>query len=212
MRIFTTLDHCIDFSHNILFTLNNTPQHNRPPPRGMDDTLSIEESKHSAGLMRVNHVGEVCAQALYQGQAIVSTNPNIKTMLQEAAQEEKDHLAWTAQRLRELNSHPSRLNPLWYGGAFALGVLAGQISEAVSLGFVVETERQVGAHLQSHLTGAQALPHNDSTSRAIVQHMHDDELAHAAHAQAAGAIELPNIVKQLMAGMAKVMTSVAYHI
>ena len=173
--------------------------------------LSEAERAHAAGLMRVNHVGEVCARALYQGQALVSDSASNRAMLLEAALEEVDHLVWTEQRLAELGSRTSLLNPLWYAGSFALGVVAGKISEAVSLGFVVETERQVGAHLDSHLA-LDGLPEQDARSRAVVETMRDEEAAHALHAQAAGAMELPNLVKLAMRGMAKVMTVTAYRI
>ena len=171
--------------------------------------LTAEEKRHSAGLMRVNHVGEVCAQALYTAQALATPNPALRKHFTEACTEETDHLAWTAQRLEELGERPSLLNPLWYAGAFGLGLLAGRLGDKVSLGFVVETERQVGAHLQSHLD---TLPEGDHASRAIVAEMRDDELRHAEAAQAAGAMELPQPVKDLMRAAARVMTTVAQRI
>ena len=168
--------------------------------------LSPQEKQQAAGLMRVNHVGEVCAQALYTAQALTTPNPVLRQQFIEACNEETDHLAWTAQRLEELGARPSILNPLWYAGAFGIGLLAGRLGDGVSLGFVVETETQVGAHLQSHLA---LLPQGDHASRAIVVQMHDDELAHADAARAAGALELPTPVKEMMRAAAKVMTTVA---
>ena len=169
-------------------------------------TLSDDEKKRSIGLMRVNHVGEVCAQALYTAQALATPSPELRAHFQKACVEETDHLAWTAQRLEELGGRPSLLNPLWYAGAFGLGLLAGRMGDAVSLGFVEETEQQVGAHLQSHL---EVLPAGDHASRAIVARMQDDEIRHADAAKARGAAELPQGVKNLMRAAAKVMTTVA---
>jgi len=159
--------------------------------------------------MRVNHVGEVCAQALYSAQALASSNPALQARFRAAAAEETDHLAWTAQRLAELGDRPSLLNPLWYAGAFGLGLLAGRLGDPVSLGFVVETERQVEAHLQTHL---ERLPANDHASRAIVAQMKQDEAGHAASALDAGAIELPAPAKALMRTAAKVMTTTAHYL
>ncbi len=172
--------------------------------------LAEAERAQAAGLMRVNHVGEICAQALYTAQAVATRNPGLRAQYEAACAEEVDHLAWTAQRLDELGAGPSLLNPLWYAGAFGLGLLAGRLGDAVSLGFVVETERQVGAHLESHLgSGPDALPPADHASRAIVAHMHRDELAHARAAEDAGAAQLPPAVQELMRSAAKVMTTVA---
>ncbi len=171
--------------------------------------LDAAQSRSSAALMRVNHVGEVCAQALYKAQALSTRNPALRAHFAHASLEETDHLAWTAQRLTELNARPSLLNPLWYAGAFGLGLLAGRLGDRVSLGFVVETELQVGAHLQSHLD---QLPAADHASRAIVAQMRDDELGHAQAAKDAGALELPQSVKDLMRAAAKVMTTVAHHV
>ena len=159
--------------------------------------------------MRVNHVGEVCAQALYQSQALFSRDPELRQHFKAAAQEEVDHLAWTQQRLDELGSHKSHLCPLWYGGAFAIGSMAGLIGDRVSLGFVVETERQVEQHLASHL---QRLPEADLPSRAIVAQMKLEEARHAAEAEAAGAQSLPAPVKSLMRFAARLMTSTAHRI
>lgn len=180
------------------------------PAKNISDTvLDEKERRHSAALMRVNHVGEVCAQALYQSQGIFSKSKKLKQQFVQAGKEEEDHLAWTSVRIKELGSHVSILNPLWYAGAFAIGVVAARAGDKVSLGFVVETERQVEAHLNSHLD---SLPVKDVKSRAIVEQMRDDEMKHGAVAQASGAVELPASVKKLMTGMAKVMTTVAYYV
>jgi ubiquinone biosynthesis monooxygenase Coq7 len=159
--------------------------------------------------MRVNHVGEVCAQALYEAQATFAKSEPTRQQFRQAGKEEIDHLAWTAERLRELGSHASLLNPLWYAGSYALGAIAAKLGDSTSLGFVVETERQVEAHLNSHLD---SLPAQDQRSRAIVMQMRDDEIAHAAAAKDLGATELPAPVKGVMRVMAKVMTSTAYHL
>lgn len=173
------------------------PEHTKPP--------DAADCQRSAALMRVNHAGEVCAQALYTAQALASKNEALRAHFMRACEEESEHLAWTAQRLRELGSHPSVLNPLWYAGAFGIGLLAGSLGDAISLGFVEETEVQVGEHLQSHL---QALPDGDHVSRAIVAQMHADELRHAHDARVAGAADLPQPIKDLMRMAAKVMTTV----
>lgn len=167
------------------------------------------ERRHSAGLMRVNHVGEVCAQALYSAQGQFAKTEAIRRQFVQAGQEEEDHLAWTAQRLRELGSRTSLLNPLWYAGSFALGALAARLGDARSLGFVVETERQVEAHLDSHLS---SLPPQDAKSRAIVLQMRDDEIAHGAAAQALGAVAVPAPARKAMQAMAKLMTSASYYV
>jgi len=159
--------------------------------------------------MRVNHAGEVAAQALYHGQALVARSPATRELLLKSAAEEADHLGWCEQRLRELGSGPSLLNPLWYAGSFALGALAATFGDRASLGFVAETERQVEGHLNEHL---RRLPTADATSRAIVAAMRGDEMAHADAARAAGAVELPGVVRELMRGTAKVMTGTAYWI
>ena len=180
------------------------------PARGsVDAPLSDEERQLSAALMRVNHVGEVCAQALYQSQALVCRDEALREHLAQAAQDEADHLAWTQQRLQQLNSHASWLNPLWYGGAFAIGTLAGLAGDRWSLGFVVETERQVEQHLAGHLD---RLPAADLPSRAIVAQMKADEVRHADEALAAGGRDLPAPVKSLMRLAASVMTRTAHHV
>lgn len=183
----------------------------RPTPQAASaaSELSAEERKLSAGFMRVNHVGEVCAQALYTAQAAVTRNSALRQQLEAAAREETDHLAWTRQRLDALGSRPSLLNPLWYAGAFTLGLIAGRISDRVSLGFVAETEDQVSEHLGKHL---RQLPANDQASRAIVAQMKIDEEEHADEARHSGAIELPGPVKALMRGAARIMTTTARHV
>lgn len=195
-----------------LRTLWAEPRASRPTPQAATGELAMSdaERREAAALMRVNHVGEVCAQALYTGQALACQDPALRAKLAEASREETDHLAWTKQRLDDLNDRPSLLNPLWYAGAFAIGYAAGKLGgDKVSLGFVVETERQVEAHLQSHMD---RLPAADSASRAIVAQMKADEIAHAQMAQKAGAVELPGPVKALMQSAAKVMTTVAHRV
>ncbi len=194
-----------------LRTLFATPHAARACPTLAGETteLSSAEKAHAGALMRVNHVGEVCAQALYTAQAYTTKNEALRSHFEHASREETDHLAWTRQRLDELGSRPSLLNPLWYAGAFGLGLLAGRLGDRVSLGFVVETEKQVEAHLQGHMD---LLPANDHASRAIVAQMKDDEARHAVDAKAAGALELPTPVKNLMRAAARVMTTVAYRV
>ena len=174
-----------------------------------ESELTELERAHAAGLMRINHVGEVCAQALYTAQGLVTQDEALKAHFLAASKEEADHLAWTRERLDELGDRPSLLNPLWYAGAFALGLIAGRLGDKVSLGFVEETEAQVQAHLQGHLT---QLPEGDHASRAIVAQMRDDEARHGQEARRLGAQELPQPVKALMRSAAKVMTTVAYRI
>lgn len=181
---------------------------------GQADALDAQERRHAGALMRINHVGEICAQALYAGQALGTKNEALRAHFTLAGAEEGDHLAWTAERMKALGAAPSLLNPLWYAGAFGLGVLASKLGDAVSLGFVVETERQVEAHLDSHLAAPEqgGLPAADQVSRAVVERMKQEEAEHAHHALEAGAMDLPEPVKQAMKGMAKVMTKTAYHI
>jgi ubiquinone biosynthesis monooxygenase Coq7 len=171
--------------------------------------LSPAERAHAAGLMRVNHVGEVCAQALYQAQKLATRSPSLRAAFEHAALEEEDHLAWTAKRLEALESRPSLLNPLWYVGSMAIGLAAGRLGDRVSLGFMAETERQVEQHLDSHLD---ELPAGDLESRAIVQQMRIDEAAHGKSAIDAGGIELPFPVRALMRAASKVMTRTAYYV
>lgn len=184
-------------------------QRPNPAEKLQEASLSEQERRHSAGLMRVNHVGEVCAQALYEAQATFAKTDATRKQFREAGQEETDHLAWTAERLQQLGSRTSLLNPLWYAGAYALGAVAARLGDAHSLGFVVETERQVEAHLDSHLD---SLPPQDQRSRAIVTQMRDDEIAHAQAAKALGGADLPAPVRGAMRAMAKVMTGTAYYL
>jgi ubiquinone biosynthesis monooxygenase Coq7 len=183
----------------------------RPVPGGElpEADLSDQEKAHVSGLMRVNHVGEICAQALYQGQALTSRDPSVREALRSAADEETEHLAWTEQRLAELGGRKSLLNPVWYVGALSMGVLAGRLGEKWNLGFLAETERQVEAHLDSHL---ECLPERDGRSREIVDQMRRDEIKHAETALHLGAAELPVPVKLAMKFAAKVMTGTAYRI
>ena len=184
----------------------------RPTPGsqvGANNDLDATQRQHAAGLMRVNHVGEVCAQALYQSQKLVARNPQIQEMLDHSAQEEMDHLAWCEARLQELGSHTSYLNPLWYAGSFAIGLVAGLAGDKWSLGFVVETEKQVENHLESHL---EKLPKEDQRSRAIVDQMRIDEIEHGQAAKDAGGVVLPEPIQKMMQVMSKVMTTTAYKI
>jgi ubiquinone biosynthesis monooxygenase Coq7 len=183
----------------------------RPTPGAMlpEAEMSEAERRYAAALMRVNHVGEVCAQALYQGQALTSRDPAVSEALRSAAEEETEHLAWTEQRIAELGGRKSLLNPLWYAGALSLGVLAGRLGDKWNLGFLVETERQVEAHLDGHLS---RLPGHDVRSREIVDQMRIDEIAHADTALGLGAAELPEAAKAAMRIAAKVMTTTAYRI
>ncbi|MDE1183191.1 2-polyprenyl-3-methyl-6-methoxy-1,4-benzoquinone monooxygenase [Paraburkholderia sp.] len=185
----------------------------RPVPVPQDSSapaeLSPQERAHAAGLMRVNHVGEVCAQALYQAQKLATRSPALKEAFEHAAREEEDHLAWTAKRLEALESRPSLLNPLWYAGAVAIGLVAGRFGDRVSLGFMAETERQVEQHLNGHL---EELPVGDLESRAIVEQMRADEANHSKAATDAGGIELPFPARALMRAASKVMTRTAYYV
>ena len=207
----TPTDALLTAADTALRTLFSPPRAAAPTPQATrpGTALSEDEKRLSAALMRVNHVGEVCAQALYTAQALTTPNPALRAHFMRACAEETDHLAWTKQRLDELGSRTSLLNPLWYAGAFGIGLLAGRLGNAVSLGFVVETERQVEAHLLGHLD---RLPAGDTASRAIVAQMAADEVKHAVDAQKAGAAELPGPVKELMRSAAKVMTTTAHHI
>jgi 3-demethoxyubiquinol 3-hydroxylase len=175
--------------------------------------LTAAEKAHAGALMRINHVGEVCAQALYTAQALATPNAALKAHFTQAGKEETNHLAWTAARLGELGARPSLLNPLWYAGAFAMGLVAGRLGDKISLGFVEETEKQVRVHLDGHLENQQnMLPQTDHASRAIVAQMRDDEASHAQQAAAMGAADLPQPVKDLMRSAARVMTTVAYRV
>lgn len=206
-----TMDSLLTAADNALRTLFATPRASTPTPaQGMaEPDLAPAQRRLAGALMRVNHVGEVCAQALYTAQAAVTRDPDLRAHLLEAAREETDHLAWTRQRLDALDSRPSLLNPLWFAGAFALGLVAAKVSDRASLGFVAETERQVAAHLASHLT---RLPEQDLPSRAVVARMKEDEERHAVQARASGAMELPLAARSAMRAAAKVMTTTAHHI
>ena len=199
---------------NALRTLAGAVHASRPfpsqVPAASSAALSADDDRQLSGaLMRVNHVGEVCAQALYQAQALTARSDSQRRQMQQAAREETDHLAWTQQRLNELGSRPSLLNPLWYAGAFGIGLLAGRLGDRVSLGFVIETERQVEQHLAGHLD---RLPAGDQRSRDVVAAMKDDEARHADEAAAAGGLPLPAPVAWVMRGVARVMTTVAHRV
>ncbi|KQY49834.1 2-polyprenyl-3-methyl-6-methoxy-1,4-benzoquinone monooxygenase [Lysobacter sp. Root494] len=210
-RVLTPLDRLLIDAQNALDTVFGAPAAERPNPSAREPEVVLDdgERRHAAGLMRINHVGEVCAQALYVGQAAVARDETTRKHLLEAAQEETDHLAWCAQRLDELDSRPSLLNPLWYAGSYAIGVLAGLRGDGWNLGFVVETERQVEAHLDEHL---QTLPPADARSRAILHTMKADEARHADNAQAQGARVLPQPVPTVMAMASNLMKTIAYRI
>jgi len=183
----------------------------RPNPAAdiVEATLSKREKSHAAGLMRVNHAGEIAAQGLYQGHAALARDATIQQQMQQAANEELDHLGWCEERLAQLDSGPSKLRPIWYAGAFVIGAASGVLGDKWSLGFIEETERQVSAHLSEHL---QELPENDARSRAIVTQMRDEEEQHGANANAAGAARLPLPARELMRVCGKIMTRAAYWI
>ncbi|MBB3177260.1 2-polyprenyl-3-methyl-6-methoxy-1,4-benzoquinone monooxygenase [Variovorax sp. Sphag1AA] len=206
-----SLDSVLSVADAALRTLFAKPHSTRPTPSpdAPPGTLTDAERREAGALMRVNHVGEVCAQALYTAQAAVTRDPALRMHFNDAAREETDHLAWTQQRLDELGARPSMLNPLWYMGAFGLGLVAGRLGDALSLGFVAETERQVEAHLDGHLD---RLPAGDTASRAVIDQMKLDEARHASQAWSAGAKELPPPAKALMRVAAKVMTTVAHRV
>ena len=209
-RSYSPVDHLIMNLDQAVRTLAGRPRvTERPDPANdrEDTDLSKAEKLESARLMRVNHAGEVAAQALYQGQALTARLEDVRDSMERAADEENDHLVWCEQRVKELDGHLSYLNPLWYLGSFAIGATAGVMGDKWSLGFVVETEKQVIAHLEDHL---KRMPENDKKSRAVLEQMKVDEAHHGAAAQKAGAAELPPPVKQLMKLSSKVMTSTAY--
>jgi 3-demethoxyubiquinol 3-hydroxylase len=212
-----TTDQWLASADTALRTLFAKPRAARPMPTPASDQpssyLSESERQHAAGLMRVNHVGEVCAQALYSAQALMAKTEAQRELFLHAAHEETDHLAWIDERLKELGARPSLLNPLWYAGSFALGLLAGRLGDRTSLGFVVETEAQVEAHLASHLNhDPHGLPAHDAVSRAIAAQMQREEAAHGLAAQQAGAAQMPAFVKAAMGAAAKLMTTTAYRI
>jgi len=197
--------------HALRATTSTPTRASRPNPAAEvpETTLSSDEKSHAAGLMRVNHAGEIAAQGLYQGHAAVAHDPGIEQQMQAAADEELDHLGWCEERLGELGSGPSKLRPFWYAGAWAMGAASGVLGDKWSLGFIEETERQVSEHLTGHLD---RLPPNDAKSRAIVKQMRDEEEQHGANARVAGAAELPRPMRRLMRLTAKVMTGAAYWI
>lgn len=220
IRNHTFLDEVFAEIGRALQVLDGSATASRPNPAGkmglMSDTengttaeLTAEEMKHAAGLMRVNHVGEICAQALYRGQALFCGDAAIKELLLQAAVEEVDHLVWCNDRLKELSSRPSIFNPLWYAGSLALGMIASKAGTPYNMGFMAETERQVEEHLNSHL---ETLPAHDIRSRVIVEQMRDDEIEHRTTAENNGAVTLPMPIKLAMRAMAKVMTTAAYRI
>lgn len=206
------IDQALACADNALRTLSGTYTATRSCPAAVspqDTELPPDQRRLSGALMRVNHVGEVCAQALYSAQGLATADKQLKQHFDAAARDEFDHLAWTRQRLQQLGDRPSLLNPLWYAGAFSIGLLAGRLGQGVSLGFLAETEQQVGEHLQGHL---QRLPEADLSSRAIVRQMLDDEQRHASEAHQAGGQRLPEPVKLVMRLAAKLMTRTAHHV
>jgi len=211
-RSLSTIDHFITEADKILRTLSQaTPAPAKPSPAKevAEPTLTESERKHAAGLMRVNHTGEVCAQALYQGQALTAKLPEVREEMDEAAAEELDHLAWCDERLRQLNSQPSLLNPVFYGLSFSMGAFTGAISDKASLGFVAATEELVCKHLEKHL---QELPDNDTKSRKIVEHMLEDEARHQQNALDAGGSKFPLPVKLGMQLMSKIMAGTTHRL
>jgi 3-demethoxyubiquinol 3-hydroxylase len=210
MAATNVLDSVLNVADQTLRTLFSPSHSARAPLLPADSpALTAAEKRHAAGLMRVNHAGEIAAQGLYRGQAVLSRSRRTRELLQRAADEESDHLAWCESRLRELGARPSRLNPLWYLGSFGIGAIAGALGDAISLGFVTETETQVEAHLAGHL---QQLPAADRRSRKIVDLMRSEEAGHGHTARSAGASELPPPVPTLMRGVARIMTTTAYWI
>lgn len=210
-RRYSPLDRLLIGFERALNTVSAPAVAVRPNPGDVEPrpALTEIERRHAAGLMRINHTGEVCAQALYDGQSALARTGDIRTYLQHAAAEETDHLAWCGERLRELDSRPSLLNPLWYAGSFALGAAAAAVGDRVSLGFVIETERQVEAHLADHLA---RLPADDARSRAILAAMQADEVRHADNARARGGVALPAPIPRLMRAASALMKAVAYRI
>ena len=209
-RNYTFFDQVVGSLDNALHTVFGpapVPGRASPAADWPDSAMSAPERELSARLMRINHAGEICAQALYQGQAATARLPQVRGKMEQAAREENDHLAWTGERIRELGGHASYLNPLWYGGSFAIGALAGILGDKWSLGFVAETEKQVVQHLEEHL---QRLPPGDRRSRVILEQMRDDEGRHATVAIESGGAELPQPLRQAMGCASKVMTNTAY--
>ena len=202
---FTFLDHVLSAADEGLRTLAGVARAARPTPGERGGASS--DARHSAGLMRVNHTGEICAQALYSGQALLARDPAVRDALRRAAAEERDHLAWCRDRLQELHARPSILDPLWYAGSFALGVASGAAGDRWSMGFLHETEAQVERHLDGHL---ERLPADDARSRAVLEQMRDDERRHGEMGRALGAADLPLPVKAAMRIASKAMTRTAY--
>ncbi len=199
----------VEFDRGLRTLLASAHSGRKHPDEALADApLNDAEKQHVIGLMRVNHCGEVCAQALYSGQSLTSRNPTTVKALEKAAQEEVEHLAWCEKRIKELGGTTSVLNPLWYGGSFALGALAGLVGDKWNLGFLAETEKQVGKHLHEHLLN---IPQQDTKTRAILEQMQQDEAQHAEMAVAYGAAELPIPVKVAMQMSAKLMTNTSYH-
>jgi len=206
--MFTALDRLLVVADNALRTVSGATHASRPAPgEKCAEPVDGEARRHVAGLMRVDHAGEVCAQALYAGQSLMARDEAVRSALEHAGAEERDHLAWCAERLRELDSGPSLLSPLWYAGSFTLGVASGLAGDRWSMGFLVETERQVEKHIDGHLD---RLPADDTRSRAILEQMREDEIGHANTGSALGAADLPPPIKGAMRLMAKVMTETAY--
>lgn len=211
MRQYTGIDKFIHSFDQALRSLvpGTTSAQRDNPSHDVETQLAVSEARHVAGLMRVNHSGEVCAQALYQGQALTAKLPNVRHEMEHAAVEEQDHLAWCEERLKELESHTSLLNPVWYGLSFGMGAIAGIAGDKYSLGFVAETERQVSMHLQDHI---RQLPEQDERSRKILVQMHQDELEHRDTALNAGGVDLPAPVRITMTAISKLMTKTSYYI
>ena len=207
-RVLSLIDRLVEPADQALRTLFRVHQSSRPyPAEGIEETVDRPADRRKvAGLMRVNHSGEVAAQALYQGQAFVARDPDLRESLLEAGREEADHLAWCSQRVREMGGRTSLFDPLWYAGSFAIGALAGLAGDRTSLGFVAETERQVVEHLAGHL---EELPNDDRRTRAVVNQMSVDEARHGANAMQAGGAELPSLTRTLMKATAKIMTGTA---
>jgi 3-demethoxyubiquinol 3-hydroxylase len=209
MRQVSKLDQLLSLFTRLPGQLENTPLSEKSKHRSDQQALSVQDKQTSGALMRVNHVGEVCAQALYEAQALMTNNRTLSAQLRQAASDERRHLEWLQVRLGELDARPSLLNPLWFTGAFGLGLLAGWAGDAVSLGFVAETEKQVEAHLESHLT---LLPAKDQASRALVSNIRAEEAEHGLWAQKQGAAHLPWPIPQGMRACSKVMTGLAYYV
>ena len=212
MRDYSIFDHFLMQADTALKTIAGKPMATQRdyPANGINDTeLQDDERRHIAGLMRVNHAGEVSAQALYQGQSITSKNQEVREKLKQAAAEENDHLVWTENRVHELGDRTSLLKPFWYAGSFTLGAIAGAIGDKWNLGFLAETEKQVVKHLDSHL---EQIPDSDKRSHAILEQMKIDEAKHATTAIESGGAELPKPIKEAMTWMSKVMTKTAYHL